>query len=144
MFGKKSPSHAEHSKNYPSDASSHNSLVEGSILEGSCTTKNDYRIDGEYSGELTCEAKVIVGKSGIFKGTIRCQNAIIEGSFDGHLHVQQELVVKSTASVFGEIHTDKLQVESGSTFEVACHMKEPNTTEKTKTQKAPITEKAPS
>ncbi len=96
-------------------ASSHslNSLVQGTVVEGKIKATNDIRIDGSIKGDLFCDAKVIIGPSGVIEGTIRCQNAVIEGQFNGNLTVSELLNIRETAKVTGEVSYGKLIVQSG-------------------------------
>lgn len=99
-----------------------NALVKGTAVEGTFRCESDLRIDGSIKGKLTCQAKVIIGPSGLVDGEIRCQNAVIEGRFKGNLFVSELLNVRETAEIDGEITTNKLLVQSGAKFNVACHM----------------------
>jgi cytoskeletal protein CcmA (bactofilin family) len=105
-------------------ASAHslNSLVQGTVVEGTVKSESDIRIDGAIKGKLFCDAKVIIGPTGLVEGQIRCQNAVIEGKFDGVLEVAQLLNIRETAKISGEVTTDKLIVQSGATFNVTCSM----------------------
>ncbi len=96
-------------------ASSHslNSLVQGTVVEGKVKATNDIRIDGTIKGDLVCDAKVIIGPSGVIEGTVKCQNAVIEGRFDGILNVAELLNIRETAKVFGDVTYGKLIVQSG-------------------------------
>lgn len=105
-------------------SSSHalNSLVKGTIVEGTVKSENDIRVDGVIRGKLFCDAKVIIGATGFVEGEIRCKNAVIEGRFEGMLEVGELLNVRETAKISGEVHTGKLIVQSGATFNVSCTM----------------------
>ena len=69
---------------------------------------------------LFCKAKVIIGPSGFVQGEIRCENAVIEGKFDGHLYVSGLLNIREKANIKGDVQTDKLIVQSGAIFNVSC------------------------
>lgn len=90
-----------------------NSLVNGTQIEGTINASNDIRIDGAIKGKLNCKAKVIIGPSGIIEGEIHCQNAVIEGRFEGTLRVADVLYINEKARVSGEIHANKLKVQPG-------------------------------
>jgi cytoskeletal protein CcmA (bactofilin family) len=105
-----------------SPAGSLNALVKGTTIEGTITCDSDLRIDGTIKGKLICKAKVIIGPTGAVEGEIKCQNAVIEGRFKGILVVTELLNVRETAEIDGEITTNKLLVQSGAKFNVACHM----------------------
>ncbi len=101
---------------------SHNSLVQGSRLEGDVSSSNDFRIDGTFIGTLKCDARVIIGPSGEFKGEISCANAIVEGKFQGNINTSEVLEVREGAVIEGDVNTQKLVVHSGSVFDVKCKM----------------------
>ena len=99
-----------------------NSLVKGTVVEGTVTSESDLRVDGIIKGILVCNAKVIIGPTGSVIGDIKCVNAIIEGHFEGKLRVSELLNVRETAEVKGDILTNKLIVQAGASFNVVCDM----------------------
>ncbi len=115
------------SSNISPNSSALNSLVQGTLIEGTVKAESDIRIDGIIHGDLICSAKVIIGPTGEIKGEVRCVNAMIDGKFEGKLYVEELLTVRETASVIGDIHTGKLIVQSGAVFNVTCDMGKSNT-----------------
>ena len=115
MFGSSKPKKEEskHVKSSSSSTNALNSLVQGTFVEGKIKATNDIRIDGTIKGELFCDAKVIIGPSGVVEGTIKCKNAVIEGRFSGNLIVKELLNIRETAKVKGEVSYGKLVVQSG-------------------------------
>jgi cytoskeletal protein CcmA (bactofilin family) len=103
-------------------ATSSNSLVQGTNIEGTIHADKDIRIDGTLRGSLNCKGKVIIGPTGYISGDVQCENAVIEGRFDGVLIVMDVLHVKETAKVEGDVTTQKLVVQPGSIFNVKCKM----------------------
>jgi len=99
-----------------------NRIVEGTSIEGEIKCESNIRIDGAFVGNLNTKGRLVVGPAGRVEGTIQCQNAEVEGLVKGKLHVQQLLSLKGTAKVEGDIFTDKLAIEPGSSFTGACHM----------------------
>jgi len=99
-----------------------NTLVKGTTVEGTISCESDIRIDGTVKGSLDCKAKVIIGPHGLVDGDVICENAVIEGRFEGTLQVAELLNVRETAQVNGDIKTNKLIVQSGAIFNVACKM----------------------
>lgn len=126
MFGSKKNEAAPASYNKSSTPSSTsnalNSLVKGTKVEGTVSSESDIRIDGIIVGTLICKAKVIIGPTGAVEGDVQCENAVIEGRFEGNLKVNQLLTVKDSAEVHGDVNTNKLLVQSGATFNVTCRM----------------------
>lgn len=121
MFGN-NKSTEEPKTQTPSPSSSLNTLVKGTVVDGSLRCDSDLRVDGSIKGKLTCKAKVIIGPTGSVEGEIHCANAVIEGNFKGKLHVSELLNVRETADVEGEVTTNKLLVQSGAKFNVTCKM----------------------
>ena len=105
---------------------SSNSLVQGTNVEGTIHADKDIRIDGTLKGTLTCKGKVIIGPTGYITGDITCENAVIEGRFEGILMVGDVLHVKETAKIDGDVTTQKLVVQPGSIFNVKCKMGAPS------------------
>lgn len=99
-----------------------NTLVTGTSVEGTIKADSDIRVDGTIKGKLFCDAKVIIGPTGAIEGEIRCQNAVVEGKFEGVLTVSELLNVRETAQIKGDVTTGKLIVQSGAVFNVTCTM----------------------
>lgn len=103
-------------------SSSSNSLIQGTNIEGTIQADKDIRIDGSLQGNLHCKGKVIIGPTGFISGEVQCENAVIEGSFEGTLIVSDVLHIRETAKVEGDVTTQKLIVQPGSVFNVKCQM----------------------
>lgn len=99
-----------------------NRIVEGTSIEGEIRCESNIRIDGSFVGNLSTKGRLVIGPAGRIEGTVNCQNAEIEGLVKGKLYVQQMLSLKGTAKVEGDIFTDKLAIEPGSSFTGACNM----------------------
>ncbi len=116
------PSSSSKKSILPSTSHSLNTIVNGTVIEGTIKSESDIRVDGVIKGSLNCNAKVIIGPTGFIEGEVRCQNAVIEGKFEGTLQVTELLNVRETAQVLGDVRTNKLIVQSGAVFSVACQM----------------------
>jgi cytoskeletal protein CcmA (bactofilin family) len=103
----------------PSSSGGHslNSIVEGTKIEGTVNANSDIRVDGAIKGKLFCDAKVIIGPTGKVDGEIRCDNAVIEGKFEGTMTVKELLNIRETAAVDGDITCGKLIVQPGGTID---------------------------
>ena len=119
MFGSKKNKEAKANSAASVKPLSLNTLVDGTIVEGNIQTESDIRIDGTLTGNLNCGAKVIIGPSGKIKGEITCQNAVIEGEFEGILSVVEILTLKETAIINGDASYDKLVVHQGAVINAA-------------------------
>jgi len=100
-----------------------NRINEGTTIKGDINSNGFFRIDGTIEGNVTTPSKVVIGKSGSINGTLTCENADVEGSFDGKLNVSNTLTLRATAKIEGEVEVGKLAVEPGATFNATCIMK---------------------
>ena len=104
-------------------SSSQNIVSSGTRIIGDISSEGDLRIDGTVEGNLKTPGKIVVGKSGIIKGTLNGTDAYFEGKFSGKLTLSGTLTLKSSAHIEGEVVLGKLEVEPGATFNVTCVMK---------------------
>lgn len=99
-----------------------NLVGEGTVLEGTLRAENDVRTSGRIIGTLRVNGKAMIAEGGAVEGEIYATNADIAGEVEGELHVEERLVLKSTAQVDGSIETDRLVVEEGAQFTGDCQM----------------------
>lgn len=99
-----------------------NRIVEGTSIIGDIVSKADFRLDGELIGNFTSQGKLVIGASGVIKGEIVCNNADIEGEFQGKIKVLEVLNIKATARIHGEVLVGKLSIEPGADFTATCTM----------------------
>lgn len=106
------------------EPTSGNRINEGTIIIGDIQSAGFFRIDGVVEGNIASPTRVVVGKSGVVKGVLHCDNADIEGKVEGEVKVTEMLTLRSTAIVKGEVHTLRLEIEPGAEFNANCTMKE--------------------
>lgn len=99
-----------------------NRINEGTRLKGDVSSTGFFRIDGTIEGNVNTPSKVVLGKTGVIIGTLTCENADIEGKFEGNLQVSGTLSLRSTAVVEGDVVVGKLSVEPGATLNASCVM----------------------
>lgn len=100
-----------------------NRIESNTSIKGDIVSKDDFRIEGVVEGNLSTQGKVVIGTSGAVKGKIECQNADIQGSFEGEITVAELLNIQATATIVGKVQTTKLAIASGAIFEAQCSMK---------------------
>ena len=103
-------------------SASQNRINEGTELKGDIVSSGFFRIDGKVEGSISKPSKVVIGKTGTVTGKLICENADIEGTFNGDLDVTGTLTLKATAHIEGEVVVGKLAVEPGATFNASCSM----------------------
>jgi cytoskeletal protein CcmA (bactofilin family) len=102
-----------------------NLVGEGTVFEGTVRAENDVRASGQIIGTVEVEGKTMIAEGGVVEGEIITTNAEIAGQVQGEIHVEERLVLKSTAQVDGKIETDRLVVEEGAQFTGECEMGTP-------------------
>ena len=102
--------------------SAQNRINEGTKLKGDISSTGFFRIDGIVEGNVKTPSKVVLGKTGVIIGTLTCENADIEGKFEGTLQVSGTLSLRSTSVIEGDVTVGKLAVESGATLNANCLM----------------------
>jgi len=110
-------------KSVVNPGTSQNRINEGTIIVGDIQSKGFFRIDGVIEGNVSTPSKVVVGKTGLIKGSLTCEDADIEGKVIGKLNINNTLSLKATAFIEGNVVTGKLAVEPGATFIASCAMK---------------------
>ena len=104
--------------------SAQNRINEGTKLKGDVSSTGFFRIDGTVEGNVKTPSKVVLGKTGVIIGTLTCENADIEGKFEGSLQVSGTLSLRSTAIIDGDVTVGKLAVEPGATMNASCVMQD--------------------
>jgi len=104
-------------------SASQNRINEGTHLKGDIVSSGFFRIDGKVEGSISNPSKVVLGKTGVIIGKLTCENADIEGKFEGNLDVSGTLTLKASAHIEGEVIVGKLAVEPGAIFNASCLMK---------------------
>ena len=101
---------------------SNNIIGDGSVLKGNLKTSGNIRLEGKVIGDILSKSKVACGETSIVDGNVVAENAEIAGKVTGKVTVSELLILKSTASIHGDISTDNLIIESGANFNGACSM----------------------
>jgi cytoskeletal protein CcmA (bactofilin family) len=101
-----------------------NIIGAGTRIVGDIMSTGDIRIDGFLEGTIDAKGRLVVGTTGHIKGTMVCKNADISGKIEGKITVNELLSVKASASLDGDIVTNKLAIEPGATFTGTCKMNE--------------------
>ena len=91
------------------------------IIGGEIKTQCDIRFDGDYTGNITSQSRVIIGETAHLKGEIRCENLDVFGSLEGDVFVKDTMTIKSEASFTGHIQSSRLVIELGAKFEGDNH-----------------------
>lgn len=133
LFGKnQGKNHSDSDESPPSMANQTNAVQdqvnlvgEGTVFEGTIDAGSDVRASGRIIGTLDVDGKAMIAEGGSVEGEIIATNADVAGKVQGEIHVDERLVLKSTARVEGKLDTDRLVVEEGAQFSGECEMGTP-------------------
>ena len=103
-------------------SNSSNIIGKGTVLNGDIETYGNIRVEGKVIGNMKTKSKAACGHSSHIEGNILAQNAEVAGHVSGKVEVSEQLVLKPSAVIHGDIITNKLIVESGATFNGGCKM----------------------
>jgi cytoskeletal protein CcmA (bactofilin family) len=100
----------------------HNTLASSTAVKGDILTGNDFRLDGQVEGNITCSGKLVIGPKGKVVGKVISDNAEIMGEVDGSIMVKAKLLLKASAVVKGDIQTQTIEIEPNARFNGTCVM----------------------
>ena len=94
-----------------------NSIVgPGTFLRGHIELSGLLRIDGDFSGSLKSDGRVIIGQAGRADCAVEAATVVIGGVFRGEILATEKIVLLSSAVVIGTISSPKLVAEDGVLF----------------------------
>ena len=95
-------------------------IAEGVEITGDLSFTNGIRIDGRVNGNIAVGSAeegrgglLVVSEKGQIEGSIRCVDAVINGTVVGDLHVENFLELQANARISGTIHYQFLQMAVG-------------------------------
>lgn len=103
-------------------------LGAGTVYNGRLNFQGSVRIDGTFSGEITSDGTLIVGKDATIEGVLDLGEVIISGHFTGEINARRRIVLHRTACVVGKLRTPSMFMEEGANFEGTLHMNNLDTT----------------
>ena len=137
MFGNKTsaPKGREHSVPTPAPASVapqaavqeapapkvlKNYISAGTVIEGNIISHEDIRLDGTVKGDIKTTGCLVLGKESNVEGNILAAEAEVAGTITGTVESKGSLTIRATCRILGDIVTQSLNVESGSSFNGRC------------------------
>lgn len=106
-------------KNTQADKAFSNSatlISAGTVLQGDLKSENDLRIDGTIHGNVSSQAKVVIGPTGFVEGNIDGVHADISGRLVGNVVAKEVVQLRTQSHVQGNIAAVSLQIDAGAIF----------------------------
>jgi cytoskeletal protein CcmA (bactofilin family) len=92
-------------------------------IHGDLTGEEDLLIEGRIEGKIECRRhSVVVGKNGHIKGDIYGKNITVEGDVEGNLYGDEQLSVRKSGTVHGNIVAPRVSLEDGANFKGSIEM----------------------
>lgn len=86
-------------------------------IKGDVTGSEDLLIQGEVDGSVTLKDHAVgVGNEGRVRADIVGRKITVEGSVEGDLEAQEQIILRGTANVKGDIKAPRVVLEDGATF----------------------------
>ncbi|MDH3255662.1 MAG: polymer-forming cytoskeletal protein [Acidobacteriota bacterium] len=93
------------------------------VIKGDLTGEEDLVIEGRVEGEIRLtKNSVTVGKNGRVKADIYGKRVHVDGEVRGNLYGDQEIVIRASGRVQGNLVSPRVTLENGSKFKGAIDM----------------------
>ena len=112
----------------PGAASSERATIGSSItIRGDVSGDEDLLIQGRVDGSVDLKQQsVTVGREGRVKANIAGRVLIVEGEVEGDLKAEEQVILRSTAKVQGDITAPRVVLEDGANFRGGVDMGDPS------------------
>ncbi|MBW2364447.1 MAG: polymer-forming cytoskeletal protein [Deltaproteobacteria bacterium] len=94
-----------------------NVVTEDTVLKGNIKTKDSILMSGKLEGDVDCDKMIWVSKSGRVDGMIQAMGAIVEGEINGNIKLVNQLELRSTGRIIGDIISAKIGMAEGCFYE---------------------------
>lgn len=94
-------------------------------FSGELVFEHSLKINGRFQGTIKSDGFLYVGKTAVLEADIEAGVVIIEGEIKGNVIALDKVEMMSTAKLFGDLKTAKLQISDGVVFEGNCEMIKP-------------------
>jgi len=91
-------------------------ISEGKIVNGDIVLNMDCILEGNFSGKMVTTGKVIISKTGKFKGTLQAEDIIVEGFFEGTIICKSNFLAKADAQILAKLSSKTFEFEENVNF----------------------------
>lgn len=92
-------------------------------IEGDVKGEEDLLVEGKVTGKITVPAHAVtIGATGHVKAQVRARSITVEGEVEGDLVGEEDVVVRPSGSVVGNIISPRVSLESGCRFKGSIDM----------------------
>jgi len=118
------PSAAPAERPRPADRPREMATIGPSIsIQGDLAGEEDLIIQGRVEGTITLKQNLLtIGKDGQVNATINARILTVEGTVEGDLKAEEQIVLKKSADVRGNITSPRVTLEDGARFKGSIDM----------------------
>lgn len=92
-------------------------------IRGDLAGEEDLLVQGQVEGTITLEQNLVtIGKEGKVNATVNARVIIVEGQVDGDLNGEEQVTLKKSAGVRGNIVSPRVSLEDGARFKGSIDM----------------------
>jgi cytoskeletal protein CcmA (bactofilin family) len=92
-------------------------------IEGTLRGQEDVFVEGEVTGTIQLQSNTLtVGPQGKIKADVYAHTVFVEGSMDGDLYGSEQVIIRKSAKVRGNITSPRVSLEDGASFKGAIEM----------------------
>ena len=100
-------------------------LGSNTVYEGKLVFEGSVHIDGKFTGEISSEGTLVVGKGAVVDGTFHVGELLLSGQLTGEVVAKRRVVVHSSGVLEGRLRTPGLLTEEGGIIEGQITMRGP-------------------
>lgn len=93
-----------------------NIIAEDTDFRGRLKCSGDMLIDGHFSGEISVNGTLFVGKSAVIEATVGAGHIVAQGKIRGKIRAKK-LEISAEGRVIGDILTSSLEMDDGAVFQ---------------------------
>ena len=94
----------------------------GTVFEGSLSSKESICVEGIVKGKIECDGSVIVGEKGRVDADVFADTVLLRGEVNGNIIAKTKLEITTSGKLRGDIKTGSLIIAEGVLFEGKCQM----------------------
>jgi cytoskeletal protein CcmA (bactofilin family) len=106
----------------PNEITVHSIIGEGTRFRGEFDLKGLLRIDGDFSGVIRTQDKILISRNGRAECTIYARVVVIGGLVKGDIFADERVEILSTGVVIGNIETPRLIVQDDVILHGKCRV----------------------
>ena len=92
-------------------------------IEGTLRGQEDVFVEGEVIGTVQLQSNTLtIGTSGKIKADVYAHTVYVEGSMEGDLYGAEQVIIRKSARVRGNITSPRVTLEDGATFKGSIEM----------------------